>query len=172
MTRVRHLAQRFFGSVRAEPLDDVELELVRGYLGPDEFECWERLGPADRRESVETARATLRALGSEPEPDWVAAALLHDVGKVETDLGPVGRSVATVSATVVGRRRARSWTNRFGRYVNHDDLGALRLRVAGARPAAVSWAAAHHRPELWPTTGIPLRICRILATADGEPDRR
>jgi len=172
MTRATHLAQRFFGSVRAAPLDDAELALVRGFLRPAELECWERLGPADRNESVATARATLRALGSDTESRWVAAALLHDVGKAETDLGPVGRSGATVVAAMVGHRRARRWNGRIGRYLNHDELGAEYLRAAGARPEAASWAAAHHRRALWPATGIPAEICEILAAADGEPDRR
>jgi len=172
MTRAAHLAQRFFGSVRAVPLDDAALEFVREFLRPEEFGCWEQLGTADRNESVATARATLRALGSDAEPRWVAAALLHDVGKAETDLGPVGRSGATVAAAIAGHRRTRTWTGRIGRYLNHDELGAERLRGAGARPEAASWAAAHHRRALWPATGIPPEICEILAAADGEPDRR
>ncbi len=57
----------------------------------------------------------------------------------------------------------------MGRYVAHDDVGADLLTVAGARPAVIAWAAAHHRPELWGSTGIPTRVCRALARADGEP---
>jgi HD domain len=170
MTRAGHLAHRFFGSVRAAPLDDADVEFVHGYLQPAELECWERLGTADRNESVATGRATLRALGADPEPKWIAAALLHDVGKAGTDLGPVGRSVATVAAAIAGHRRARAWNGRMGRYLNHDELGGVRLRESGARPEAASWAVAHHRRELWPATGIPPDICEILAAADGEPD--
>jgi putative nucleotidyltransferase with HDIG domain len=172
MTRVGHLAQRFFGSVRVAPLDPAENELVHGFLNPGELSCWERLGPADRQESVATGRATLRALGTDTETKWVAAALVHDVGKAETNLGPVGRSVATVVAAIAGHRRVRAWNGRIGRYLNHDELGAQRLREAGARPEAAAWAGAHHRRALWPATGIPPEICEILAAADGEPLKR
>jgi putative nucleotidyltransferase with HDIG domain len=172
MTRAGHLARRFFGSWRVAPLDDAERELVHGSLNPGELKCWERLGPADRQESVATARAARHELGPDPDARWVAAALVHDVGKAETDLGPVGRSVATVVAAIAGPRRVRTWNGRIGRYLNHDELGAARLRAAGARPEAAAWAAAHHRRALWPGTGIPPEICEILARADGEPDPR
>jgi putative nucleotidyltransferase with HDIG domain len=172
MTRVGHLARRFFASVRARPLERAALDLVHATLRPEELECWERLGRADRAESVATARAVIDAIGPGVDPQWLAAALLHDVGKAETGLGPIGRSLATVAATLAGKRRARTWTGTFGRYVNHDELGAARLRAAGCRAVAVSWAAAHHRRELWSGSGIPRDICEILAAADGEPERR
>jgi hypothetical protein len=165
MTRAGHLARRFAGSLRPRPLADADLDLVRSALLPGELACWERLGPADRAESV----ATARALGPDAEPRWIAAALLHDVGKTGTSFGPFRRSVATAVAAVVGSGRVRSWPNAVGRYANHDELGSVRLREAGARPEAVAWAAAHHRRDLWPATGIAPEICERLAAADGEP---
>ncbi len=172
MTRASHLVSRFGTSLRPRPLAATDLAFVHDTLTSGELGCWERLGPADRAESVATGRAleaALRASGEAVDRRFVAAALLHDVGKAETGLGVIGRSVATVVATVAGPRRARTLPGRFGRYVNHDELGAERLRTAGARPEAVSWAAAHHRPARFEASGIPLRICRMLAAADGEP---
>ena len=169
MTRVGHLAARFAGSVRARPLDLVDLAFVRQYLRPEELECWQRLGTADRSESLMTARTTLGLLGPDGDASWIAAALLHDVGKADSGLRSGGRALATLTAALVGHSRARAWTNAIGRYVTHDELGAQRLRRAGARPEAVAWAAAHHRRPRWPATGIPPEICEILAAADGEP---
>ena len=171
MTRAGHLVARFAGSLRPRPLTASDLEFVRDTLSPAELGVWEHLGPADRVESVATARAARAALGADAEPRWLAAALLHDVGKTETRLGPFGRSTATVIAAVRGHRRVRGWDNAVGRYVNHDDLGEERLAAAGARPEAVIWARTHHRPDLWPGTGIPLEVCALLAEADGEPGR-
>ena len=172
MTRVGHLVRRFRASVRPRPLAASDVAFVRDTLRPEELVCWERLGPADRAESVATGRALvagLDAAGEKIEPRWVAAALLHDVGKAATGLGVIGRSVATVVATVAGPRRARTLPGAFGRYVNHDELGAETLRAAGARAEVVAWAAAHHRPACWGVSGIPPRVCRVLAAADGEP---
>jgi putative nucleotidyltransferase with HDIG domain len=172
MNRAAHLVRRFFASLRPRPLGADDLAFVQDALVPQELECWARLGPADRAESVATGRALVAELESADrpaDPQWVAAALLHDVGKAETTLGVVGRSVATAAAVVAGPRRARAFPGAFGRYVNHDELGAEQLRAAGARSEAVSWAAAHHRPARWAATGIPPTICRMLAAADGEP---
>ncbi|MDQ1462427.1 MAG: hypothetical protein QOI08_3911 [Actinomycetota bacterium] len=168
MTRAGHLVARFLGSLRPRRLDGADLDLVRSVLRPGELACWERLGRADRAESV----ATARALGADAEPTWIAAALLHDVGKAETSFGPLRRAGATAIAMVGGPRRVRSWSNGVGRYVNHDELGSARLREAGARPEAVAWAAAHHRRDRWPATGIAPEICERLAAADGEPAPR
>ena len=165
---VSHLTARFFTSLVARPPGEADLAWVGAVLTPAERGVWETLGTADRAESVATARRAAAALGSGADDRWLAAALLHDVGKSDARLGTFRRAGATAVATIVGSRRARGFRNAIGRYVAHDDLGAALLRSAGARPEAVAWARAHHRPELWPDTGIPAPICELLAIADGE----
>lgn len=171
IARLRHLVSRFFGSLRPRSLGPDDLALVRDALTPAELACWERLGAADRVESVTTARAAARELGPSADQRWIAAALLHDVGKTETALGPFRRAGATAVAMVLGERRVRGWDNAIGRYVDHDERGARLLEQAGARREAVEWAAIHHRPERWPGSAIPPEMCRVLAVADGEPIR-
>ncbi len=168
MSRAGHLTQRFLGSVRAPALDDADLVFVRLHLTEPEQGVWDTLGRADRAESVAVARRTAEALGPDVESRWLAAALLHDVGKVDSGLGTFGRVGATLVAGVMSHGRARRMSSRIGRYVNHDDLGAAKLRAAGARPETAAWAAAHHRPERYGSTGIPADICAALAAADGE----
>lgn len=170
--RAEHLVRRFLGSLAPRSLDAGDEGWVRFSLTDEELSVWRRLGRADRAESVAVSYAVVRELGTDADPRWVAAALLHDVGKAEAKLGPIRRAVATVTAALVSHGRARMWSNWVGRYVNHDELGADRLAAAGARPEAVAWARAHHRPDLWRRTGIPPEICALLARADGEiPDQ-
>ena len=169
IARLRHLVTRFFTSLRPRPLGADDIALVRRTLTPAELACWERLGPADRVESVTTARATALALGSAPDDRWLAAALLHDVGKTETDFGPFRRAGATAVAIAFGENRVRRWPNAIGRYVDHDERGARLLEGAGARREAVEWAAIHHRPGRWPGAVVPIEMCQVLAAADGEP---
>jgi HD domain len=166
--RTAHLTRRFFTSLRARRLDDADIAFVRLHLTPPERPVWETLGPADRAESVAVARRTAQAIGIDVESRWLAAALLHDVGKVDAGLGTFGRAWATAVAGLLSHGRARRMPNRIGRYIGHDDCGESVLTAAGARPEVAAWAGAHHRPERYRATGIPLEVCRALAAADGE----
>jgi putative nucleotidyltransferase with HDIG domain len=168
VTRLAHLAGRFLTSLRPRPVADADRLWVREMLTAQELAVWETLGPADCAESIAVARRVAGMLGPDTDSRWLAAALLHDVGKTATRLGTVGRACATVAAGVAGHRRARRWNNAVGRYIAHDDLGAARLGAAGARPQVTAWAAAHHRRERWATTGIPADVTAALAAADDE----
>ena len=179
MSRATHLVSRFFGSLHPRVLDAETLAWVQRTLEPSELHVWEGLGRADRAESVAVARGLDAALAGTPDAadsTWTAAALLHDVGKQASAYGPIGRSIATVVVAVAGNETSRGWAGttggvrgRIGRYAAHDEVGADLLSVAGARPLAAAWAGAHHRPDRWASTGIPLPVCRALARADGEP---
>jgi hypothetical protein len=169
IARLRHLVTRFFGSLRPRPVRADDLAFVQRTLTPAELACWERLGPADRVESVATGRTAAQTLGADGHGPWVAAALLHDVGKTEIRFGPFRRAGATAVAIALGEQRVRRWPNAVGRYVDHDERGARLLERAGARREAVEWAAIHHRPARWAGSPVPMEICQVLAAADGEP---
>ena len=168
MNRVSHLTGRFFESLRPVEPDKSDVDWVRPTLTDSEYACWASMSRADRVEAIAVARRAEAALGAGCYERWLAAALLHDVGKIDAGFGPFRRAAATVIATVAGHDRVRRWQNRIGYYIGHDDRGAARLRMVGARPEAVAWAAAHHRPRTWPATGIPPEVCAALAAADGE----
>jgi hypothetical protein len=172
--RVTHLATRFAGSLRPHPIPDDDLAWVCAVLTADELAVWEQLGPADRAESVAVGRRAARDLGVDDGP-FVAAALLHDVGKTQARLGPVRRSFATVIGGVGRHDRVRGWATsaggwrrRVGTYIAHDDLGAVVLLEVGARAEAVEWARLHHRRARWGEGAIPGEVCMVLARADGE----
>jgi putative nucleotidyltransferase with HDIG domain len=167
-TRAGHLTRGFFGALRAREPDTPDRLWAQTVLTETEFECWEGMSRADHAESIVVARAAARELGRDADVRWLAAALLHDVGKGDARLGPVRRAGATAIGAVVSHGRARRWQNRVGLYIAHDDRGAVRLREAGARPEVAAWAGAHHRREMWPASGIPPEICEILAAADNE----
>jgi hypothetical protein len=106
------------------------------------------------------------------DPRWSAAALLHDVGKLDAGLGVVGRSAATVMGAVAGPARIDRWaqTSGFRRraawYLHHDDRGADRIRAAGGRDQAARWASAHHHRSRWPASGVPITVAEALEAAD------
>ena len=93
-----------------------------------------------------------RSLGHEATRPVLAAALLHDVGKIESGLGTYGRVVATLSAKVAGAemattwRRQRGFARRVGLYLHHDRLGGDLLELGGSDPLTAAWARQHHLP--------------------------
>ena len=158
-----HLARRFAGSLRPGGPSPAEEAWVAGVLGHDELSLWRRMSGADRRHAVAVAHRVEELLGAGPVArPVVAAALLHDVGKVVAGLGTAGR----VAATLAGMAGRRSVTPRVGLYLRHDALGAELLRAAGSDPLTVAWAAEHHLPpERWT---VPAAIGRALKDADDD----
>jgi hypothetical protein len=162
-----HLVRRFFGSLRPGGPPSVDESWATAHLLPGEVDLWVQMSGADRRHAVAVARQV-----APTDREVVAAALMHDVGKIEAGLGPFGRSAATVCAAAVGHARVAAWSNRsgwrgrFGRYVLHPDLGGLLLAGAGSHPLTMAWATEHHRPpERWT---VPADIGAVLKAADDD----
>jgi hypothetical protein len=177
VTRARplHLARRFVralwpGAPRAE-----DVAWVAGILDADELELWRALPNHDQRYTIRVARTVDEQLtGTEFAGDerWLAAALLHDAGKLDAGLGVVGRSVATVMGAAAGSARVERWAHssglrrRMAWYLHHDDRGADLIRAVGGRDEAARWAWAHHHRERWRASGIPLPVAEVLEAAD------
>jgi hypothetical protein len=134
-----HLTHRFFEVLRARPLDDAETTHARTILGPDLWPLFVAQQVPDQRHGFNAGKK----LTGKPH-DLVAAAMLHDVGKADSSLGVIGRSVATVLITL-----RLPMTARMRRYRDHGELGAVSLESAGAPPVAVLFARHHQgkRPE-------------------------
>jgi hypothetical protein len=130
--RPLHLARRFLGSLRRGAPANEAWAIEQ--LLPGERALWSRMSDPDRRHAVDVAHA----VGDAPR-EVLAAALLHDVGKVESGLGTFAR----VGATLLGAIR-REWPGRVGAYLHHDELGAALLTHAGSDPFTIAWAREHH----------------------------
>jgi hypothetical protein len=146
MTPAVHLASRYFGSLSRRPPDPAREAWAVAHLSAGEQEIWWRMSTADRRHAVAVAGRVAAGL-DEPDRPVVAAALLHDCGKVDCGLGPNGRALATVVAAVAGRSRVSRSGGRFGRYLRHAAIGAALLEQAGSDPLTIAWAREHHLPE-------------------------
>lgn len=132
MSHVVHLARRFTGSLgRRRPDPGFAARVLR----PAELELWLRFDPADQRHSFIVAE---RLLARHPEaPDVeVAAALLHDVGKLDAGLGTMRRVGAALFAADDRTRRHR----------DHERLGAALLRSVGSDARLVDIVAGVASP--------------------------
>lgn len=175
----RHLAARFFGALSpAGPSAGDEAWALASLL-PGEQQLWGKMSGPDRRHAIGVARGAIRLLGEEPASRAVvAAALLHDVGKIEASLGTFARVGVTLAAIAAGRERLLRWSQsappsqstrlraRVGRYLTHDRLGQRLLQRAGSDPLTVSWAGEHHlAPQRW---SVEARLAGALKAADGD----
>jgi hypothetical protein len=167
-----HLVRRFFGSLRPGGPGSHAESWVAARLLPGELALWRRMSGPDRRHAVGVAERVERALGHEATRPVVAAALLHDVGKIESGLGTYGRVVATLSAKVAGPEMASTWrkqrgvARKVGLYVHHDQIGGDLLELAGSDPLTVAWTREHHRPEAEWT--LDPSIAAALKAADDD----
>lgn len=157
--------------VGAKPAD---VEWIATVLSAAEFDLWVRQRPADRRHSASVARRVERALGGDAGKPVLAAALLHDVGKIDSRLGTYGRVIATLSGKAVGHDPdvIRAWTKttgitrRVGLYLQHPRLGGDMLELAGSDPLTVAWTREHHLPpEEWT---VDPALARALKDADDD----
>ena len=172
MPRPAHLVRRFFGSLRpGGPGRDAEA-WVAGQLLSGELELWRQMSRPDRRHAYGVARRVEEALGDDATRPVLAAALLHDVGKIDARLRTYGRVVATLSGAIAGRDMAPAWRNqtgfirRVGLYLLHPAIGAERLELAGADPLTIAWAKEHHLPaEQWT---VPAEVGQALKRCDDD----
>jgi hypothetical protein len=159
MSRLSHLVRRFFGSLRPGGPPSTEQKWAESQLLPGERVIWRSLSGPDRRHSAAVARRVELALGPNAPRPVLAAALLHDCGKVESGLRTPGRVVATVLAGSVVKSDSdiarwtssrSSWKRSVGNYRRHPDIGAVMLTDADSDVLTVTWTKEHHLPSaLW-----------------------
>ncbi len=143
-----HLAGRFFGALSpAGPPDDDEAWALSSLLEGEQA-LWARMSGPDRRHAVGVARDTVQLLQpATPPRDVVAAALLHDVGKVESGLGTFARVGVTLAAMTAGRSRLLAWS-----------------RYCAAPPPAFAAGPYRHVPGSRPPRRRPAPGCRQRRT--------
>lgn len=174
MASAVHLAKRFVETMIPVGPRRRDRQWAVDQLLPGELVLWARMKPADRRHAAGVARRVEVALGDRAERPVLAAALLHDVGKIEAGFGPYRRVVATLSAAAVKRdpdvirawTRTTGFTRKVGLYLQHPKLGGDLLGMAGSDPLTEAWAREHHLPESEWT--VPLDIGRALKDADDD----
>ena len=118
----RHLIRRFVTSLSRRMPPAIDVAWVNATLRENEYDLWKRMKSYDQRHSIEVARRFTQMHPAFTR-DQVAAALLHDIGKVESDLGVPGRVIATVVGPV---------GTRFRLYHDHESIGLNLCRKAGS----------------------------------------
>jgi hypothetical protein len=114
-------------------------------------------------------------LGPQATRPVLAAALLHDCGKLQSGLRTPGRVVATILGATLVRTSvdvsrwsssSSSWKRSVGRYRDHPEGGGQMLTEAGSDPLTVAWAREHHLPSSQWT--VDFVIAEALHSADDD----
>ena len=128
MRHFSHLVRRFIDSWSRKDVTADERNMVHSTLTASEMNLWDQFCIADRRHSVQVAHR-FNALLPSASREILAGVLLHDIGKIHSNLSTVMR----VIATVIGPR-----TKRFALYHEHEEIGITMLRHAGSHPDVIA----------------------------------
>jgi hypothetical protein len=149
--RVQQFVRAAGAWIRAE---DVEEAWLKRYLEPAAVDLFRAMPRYDQQHALNVVR-TLQGQG-QTEPDLLAAALLHDVGKSVSQVTPLHlwHRVASVLIRAfspgllerLGQDRLGSWRWPFFVQQHHAALGAELAQQAGCSPVTVELIRRHEDP--------------------------
>jgi putative nucleotidyltransferase with HDIG domain len=165
MTGALHRVGQFWrhASARVRSEESLKAEQI---LGPGLAALFFALPITDQRHGLDVL-ATVTRLERQPSQLLQQAALLHDLGKREAHFSVIERSLTVFLRAVspgtlnVLLRSRPAFARRYGIYADHAQIGAERLRAAGAADLAAI-VAEHHAKD--PQSDVTRRLQR----ADGR----
>jgi hypothetical protein len=167
LSRLAYRLRQFWNTLFA-PRRPVEAAALLPHLNPAQIVLFRRMQPSEQAHAL---RALERLKGAGwSDPDLLAAALLHDVGKVLLPLSLLDRVVVVLGKRFF-RQSIKRWSaDRPDRYsrpfvvaAHHPQWGADLAAQAGASPRAVDLIRRH---QDLPPLDDPLLIA--LQVADDE----
>jgi hypothetical protein len=149
-----------------------DARLVADHLPPALRRLYRAMSRAEQSHSLAVLRALLRQ--GHRDPDLLAAALLHDVGKTRAPLHlsdrvlvVLAQRLAPAAAQTWSNGAPRGWRRPFVVAAQHADWGGDMLEEAGASARLVAMVRLHHAPR--PPAGAEADcLLAALQAADGS----
>ena len=132
-----HLVKRYWRALSAKVPSNIECVEVGRVLGDDLLSLWKKMPIHDQAHSIVVWRRFLELRPHASKAEQMAV-LLHDIGKIESDLGIHAR----VFATILGPR-----TKRWRMYSEHELIGAAMLESLNADPITVEMVRGGGEPD-------------------------
>jgi putative nucleotidyltransferase with HDIG domain len=172
LSRLAYRTRQFWNAF-ISPRNQVENELLLPHLSPAQIDLFRRMQPSEQRHAAQMLEQLKKA--GESDPNLLAAALLHDVGKALYPLSIIDRVVI-----VLGKRFFRQRTRRWGEgtaggrrrpfvvAAQHPEWGAELAEQVGASSETVE-LIRHHQDPPSPNPGSePERRLAALQAADDK----
>jgi len=171
MTRAGYRASQFIHALLANPAADAA-GLVETHLPPALRPLFQSMRRAEQAHSLAVLRALLRQ--GHTDPDLMAAALLHDVGKTRVPLRlfdrvlvVLGQSLLPAAARAWSTGAPSGWRRPWVVAAQHAGWGAEMVAHAGGSARLEAMIRRHHEIPLSPTTEIE-GLLTALRVADGR----
>jgi HD domain len=162
---------RQFANVLISPRKRVESETLLLYLSPSQIILFQRMQPSEQRHAARMLEQL--KMSGQSDPDLLAAALLHDSGKVLYPLSLFDRVIIVLGKHFF-KRRARHWSEGaasglrrpFVVAAKHPEWGAELAEQAGATSRTAD-LIRHHQDPPCPNPGTTTeRLLAALQAAD------
>lgn len=123
-----HLAKRALFSIGNASVSSADQQWIASTLIGREFALWQQFTNPDKRHSVKVARR-FNAEVPNASKKYLAGVMLHDIGKISSNLSTLMR----VIATLVGPRGQR-----FTTYHHHERVGVRLLQEINSEAETIS----------------------------------
>jgi hypothetical protein len=164
--------RQFRQALAARPLPGEAQREIAAVLSEQEVALFRRLSLNDQAHSYQVMQM-LRTAGHD-DPDLLAAALLHDIGKTRYGLPIWVRSLLVLAEAFGPGRVAKwgegestGWRRPFVVKARHAEWGAEMAEAAGCRPMTVALIGRHDK-VVGSDGGYEDELLRRLQWADGE----
>lgn len=163
---------QFWRMLTADPLPAGAWREIESILTPAQATLFRQFATKDRQHSYRVMR-TLREAGH-TDPDLLAAALLHDVGKARHYIHLRERVLIVLAEVFLpgrveawGQGQPEGWQRPFVIRAQHPAWGAEMAAEAGSSPTTV--ALIRHHQDKPPATGTPAgALLPLLQWADDQ----
>ena len=154
-------------------IDPLDLAAVETFLTPELFALFRTMPAADQVHSLRVLHELLEA--GEKDPDLLAAALLHDVGKTRSPLNPFERALIVLTNHALpelvirlGQQPAPGPLRAFSTAVQHPAWGAEMVEANGGSARLCSIIRLHQQPLTRVEKGELRTVVARLQEADNR----
>jgi hypothetical protein len=168
--RFAYRARQFWNAL-LKPEKQVSNEAVLKYLSASQLILFRRMQPSEQYHACQVLEDLQKA--GQSNPNLLAAALLHDVGKILSPLSlfdriaiVIGTHLFPLAAKRWGQGMARGWRRAFVVAACHAEWGADLVQQAGASPITTELVRRHTDPPIKRPVSHLERLLVLLQMAD------